>query len=37
MLLELAAWLQKLSPELGYFRVFQYGKLVPSCHRAVRL
>ena len=24
MLLELAAWLQKLSPELGYFRVFQY-------------
>ncbi|HMN21264.1 MAG TPA: phospho-N-acetylmuramoyl-pentapeptide-transferase [Ottowia sp.] len=24
MLLELAAWLQKLSPELGFFRVFQY-------------
>ena len=24
MLLELAAWLQRMSPELGYFRVFQY-------------
>ena len=24
MLLELAAWLQKLSPDLGFFRVFQY-------------
>ncbi len=24
MLLELAAWLQTLSPELGFFRVFQY-------------
>ena len=24
MLLELAAWLQKMSPELGFFRVFQY-------------
>lgn len=24
MLLELATWLQKLSPELGFFRVFQY-------------
>ena len=24
MLLSLAQWLQTLSPELGYFRVFQY-------------
>ena len=24
MLLNLAAWLQGLSPELGFFRVFQY-------------
>ena len=24
MLLSLAAWLQTLSPELGFFRVFQY-------------
>ena len=24
MLINLAAWLQSLSPELGFFRVFQY-------------